>query len=131
MCKNFQQMLKKSNKTIWENSIELTENYFKNHYLGTEHDEIKIFYAPFLWIEILDYLQSKYHEEKKKIKPKKFNILKVMKKIKTITYEQRKGWYLQWLGKIKTKEKIVNILQKIYPKCENKNEVKKELGLMK
>lgn len=123
-------ILKESKKTIWDHALELSTKYLVTEYKGQEHDEVKRFYWPSLFGELLYQLYHLQYEKKRNAEFEEINIELIMLETLWETRPQRIKWFHEWLSKKPSTNKIVKILQQLYPSYRDIKLVKEELGLL-
>jgi len=121
---------------IFDLSAHLINYYYHHFYQGSEHDSVTLMYFDYVNIELTIWLgqNSRYlKQDKKSIKKVQNFFQKEILKAKIKSHWTRVHIYHRWLSGDKYKDDLSEILQhmfKLYKSLDERNEVRKDLGLM-
>ena len=124
------------NANLFDLSAHLLNYYYHHFYNGLEHDSVTLIYFDYVMIELIVWLgqnASYLKQDKKSIKQLSNFFQKEIIKAKIKSHSTRVNIYHKWLGSDKYKDDKSEVLQymfKLYKSLDQRNEVRKDLGLM-
>jgi len=119
------------NNNNWFTSINLTNAYLSKFFDGTEHELVKKKYADYLFIYILEFLNSSRSLTKDNFKT--HTMENFITDIRKRTYNLRRDIFYRWINCITEKrqhsDKLIQALLTFFPSISDISDVKKQLGL--